>query len=92
VALVQRWPYQYEVALPRPAALQRLHLPALQLQVRLASPDTRRDCRAKQVAAYMKLYGKESRDSDHESDGSNGTGRIEEEDGEEDGDGGGEEH
>ena len=36
------------------------------------------------VAAYMKPYGQESRDSmaDNESDGSNGTGGLEEEDGE----------
>ena len=35
------------------------------------------------VAAYMRLYGagKESRDSDNESDGSDGTGGLEEEDG-----------
>jgi hypothetical protein len=44
------------------------------------------------VAAYMKLYGKELRDSDNKSDGSNGTGGLEEEDGEEDGEGRGEEH
>jgi hypothetical protein len=44
------------------------------------------------VAAYMRLYGKESRDSDNESDGSDGTGKLEEEDGEEDREGGGEEH
>jgi hypothetical protein len=43
------------------------------------------------VAAYMKPYGKESRDSDNESDGPNGTGALEEEDGEEDGKGRGEE-
>jgi hypothetical protein len=43
------------------------------------------------VAAYMKLCGKELRDSDNESDGSDGTGGLEEEDGEEDGEGGGEE-
>ncbi len=45
------------------------------------------------VAAYMKPYGQESRDSmaDNESDGSNGTGGLEEEDGEEDGEGRGEE-
>jgi hypothetical protein len=39
----------------------------------------------------MKLHGKESRDSDNESDGSNGTGGLKEEDGEEDGEGGVEE-
>ena len=39
------WPYQHEVALPRPADPQRLRLPALQLQVRLASPDARGNCR-----------------------------------------------
>ena len=43
------------------------------------------------VAAYRKLYGKELRDSDNESDGSDGTGGLKEEDGEEDGEGGGEE-
>jgi hypothetical protein len=40
------------------------------------------------IAAYMRLYDKVSRDSDNESDGTNGTGGLEEEDGE----GGGEEY
>ena len=40
----------------------------------------------------MRLYGKESRDSDNESDGSDGTGGLEEEDGEEDGEVVGEEN
>ena len=43
------------------------------------------------VAAYLRLYGKESRDSDNESDGSDGTGGLDEEAGEQDGEGGGEE-
>jgi hypothetical protein len=43
------------------------------------------------VAAYLRLYGKESRDSDSESDGSDGTGRLDEEAGEQDGEGGGDE-
>jgi hypothetical protein len=43
------------------------------------------------VATYMRLYGKESRDSDNESDGSDETGGLDEEAGEQDGEGGGEE-
>ena len=43
------------------------------------------------VAAYLRLYSKESRDSDNESDGSDGTGGLDEEAGEQDGEGGGEE-
>ena len=63
------------VSLGQPAAPhRRLRLPALQLQVRLASSETRGD-----VAAYMRFYGTESRDSDNESDGSDGTGGLEEE-------------
>ena len=37
------------------------------------------------VAAYMKLYGKESHDSDDESSGTEGSEGTEEEDGEEEG-------
>ena len=81
-----RGPYHYEVALPRPAAPQRLRLPALQLQVRLASPEFEEI-----AAAYMRLYGKESRDLDNESDGSDKTGGLGKEDGEQDVEGGGEE-
>ena len=54
---------QHEVALPRPAAPQRLRLPALQLQVnwlRLTLEEI--------VDSYTKLYGKESRESDIGSD------------------------
>ena len=36
------------------------------------------------VAAYTQLYGKESRESDIESNGSSGAEEVEEEDGEED--------
>ena len=43
------------------------------------------------VAAYLRLHGKESRDSDNESDGSDGMGGLDEEAREQDGDGGGEE-
>jgi hypothetical protein len=50
-----------------------------------------RNSRRSPVAAHLRLYGKESRDSDNESDGSDGTGGLEEEDREEDGEGGGEE-
>ena len=42
------------------------------------------------VAAYMKLYGKESHDSDDESSGTEGSEGTEEEVGEEDGEEGGE--
>ena len=43
------------------------------------------------AAAYMRLYGKESRDLDNESDGSDRTGGLGKEDGEQDVEGRGEE-
>ena len=51
-----RGPYQYEFALPRPAAPQRLRLPTLNYKYDWLRP--------KLVTAYMNLHNKESRESD----------------------------
>jgi len=81
-----RRPCQYEVVLSRPAAPQQLQLSDYSYKYDWLRPKLEEI-----VDTYMKLHGKESCDSDNESDGSNGTGGLKEEDGEEDGEGGVEE-